>query len=115
MFTKLSGKPPHTHRLELDGQGTGETVDTSYGVLHTHKVTDFVCCEPEIDKVEKHIHDIDAPEATLHMEGDVPVVEEVKKDSMAETIKVKVEVEVPKESDNPGHHAKTKANVAEKY
>ena len=42
MFTKKDGEPEHNHRLEVDGSGTGETIDTSLGMPHTHKVKDWV-------------------------------------------------------------------------
>ena len=53
MFTKKAGDPEHNHRIEVDGDGTGETIDTSCGVPHTHKLTNW-----SVEEVSGHTHAI---------------------------------------------------------
>ena len=52
MFTSKDNE--HNHQLAIDGQGTGKTIDTSYGVPHTHEVKDYV-----VEEVKDHIHTIE--------------------------------------------------------
>lgn len=56
MFTNKSGDPEHNHRMEVDGNGTGETIDTSAGMPHTHEIKDWAVSKGKDD----HTHGVSA-------------------------------------------------------
>lgn len=95
MFTKKSGEPEHNHRMEVDGNGTGETIDTSCGMPHTHQIKDW-----KVEKVHGHDHPISADyiqgmnsvgngdeEVTLVGEGET-IEEKIEKKTIEISVKV---------------------------
>jgi hypothetical protein len=66
MFTTKDGKRPHTHQAEVDGNGEGETIDTSDGPKHRHDIYDFKV-EPGGD--DEHTHELVTEEAEAFSES----------------------------------------------
>ena len=58
MFTTKSGKWPHTHRVEIDGEGNGKTIDTSYGPVHNHEIENYQVSESKLSD-DPHTHEVD--------------------------------------------------------
>lgn len=69
MFTSKNGIVPHNHRVEIDGNGNGYTLDTNFGTPHTHEIKDF---EVLAGGVDKHTHDkLEPPNRKFsHMDGE---------------------------------------------
>lgn len=73
MFTEKSGKPIHNHRYDVDGNGTGETIDTLGASVHVHEIKDWVV-QPGGE--DEHTHEI--PDE--NKDRNAVVVDETKKD-----------------------------------
>lgn len=97
MFTKKTND--HNHRMEVDGQGTGETLDTSKGLPHTHKIDNW-----KVEEKNGHTHAVSSDYiqgTTEYGNGDesVTIVGEgesmkEKVDKITEGLKVEVSVKV---------------------
>lgn len=57
MFTSKAGEHEHNHRVDIDGQGDGKTIDTSYGVPHTHQVKNYKVLPVE-GALDTHTHEV---------------------------------------------------------
>jgi plastocyanin len=99
MFTSKDGEHPHNHRVEINEQGNGKTIDTSYGPAHTHKIEDY-----KIKESNDHVHDdLEPPQKVVWTNGDDdPHNVTVKEDRQSmkdkiekQKLKVSVELEVP--------------------
>ena len=87
MFTKKAGDPEHVHQMEVDGEGTGETISTSVGVPHTHKIDNWT-----VEEKDGHTHAVssDYVKGTeVYGNGDEAVIIE-----RGESVSKKIEVEV---------------------
>jgi hypothetical protein len=71
MFTSKSGKWPHNHRVEVDGDGNGKTIDTSYGPVHTHEVKNYEVLPSELSD-DDHEHTVDVDGSARWKAGDTP-------------------------------------------
>lgn len=94
MFTTKSGKWPHTHRVELDGDGNGQTLDTSYGPVHTHKIENYQVEEAKLSD-DPHTHEVDVDGNKKWVNGKpAKYTEEKRSKPEIPQNKIKVEVEV---------------------
>lgn len=108
MFTTKAGETPHTHKVELDGQGTGQTIDTSDGPLHTHKIENYVVAEANLAK-DGHTHDVDVDGVKVWRNGDTPKVSSDDDKSIKDKLedikesgnRIKIEVEVCLDGQQP--------------
>lgn len=97
LFTSKDEK--HNHRIEMDGQGTGTTIDTSYGVPHTHKIKDYV-----VEEKDGHTHTVSQPKKEdilgENKDNNQPVVSDMEHESTEENIeKHKLQIEIKVKSD----------------
>jgi hypothetical protein len=87
MFTTTDGDPEHNHKVEPDGNGTGETLDTSEGPKHTHEVKDYKVAPGGEDQ---HTHELETELDKSYMEETSkkqPRVEAVERKPMKDAIK----------------------------
>lgn len=71
MFT-IKDETGHSHKVNIDGAGNGETQMTDKGVPHTHEIIDFIVQE-KLD----HTHELDKDvikTTSIYKEGDPPKV-----------------------------------------
>lgn len=87
MFTTTDGEPKHNHKVEPDGNGTGETLDTSEGPKHTHEIKEYRVMPGGDDE---HTHELETETDKSYMEETdkkQPRVEAVERKPMKDAIK----------------------------
>ena len=73
MFTTKAGKLEHNHMVDVDGQGSGHTIDTSYGPPHTHEITNWIVSKNKVGG-EPHIHEVVNEHLAYIKEGQKPKI-----------------------------------------
>ena len=87
MFTSKDGNPEHTHQVEVDGNGNGETVDTSDGPVHDHEIKNYKALAGGEDS---HTHTVESENAIVKGDDEGPTVTEVGRKSMKDAIQEKM-------------------------
>lgn len=92
MFT-IKDDTGHSHKVNIDGNGNGETISTDKGPPHTHQIEDY-CVLEKLD----HIHEIDQDvkkTESVYKEGDPPkVTMEERSPSLSEKIQNNINITV---------------------
>jgi hypothetical protein len=77
MFSEKAGEPEHNHKVEVDGEGTGQTISTSDGPVHTHKIENWVMAPSKgmKDRGDEHVHHIDHQSVAGYDMQNIPKVD----------------------------------------
>jgi hypothetical protein len=99
MWTKKNDdeKYPHKHRCELDGEGTGVTVHTSNGPVHTHDVINY-----EIQEYKGHTHEMQDGSSDIRGYGNTSGEKKVEVDDKPGVKSIKEKMDEKKDEKKEG-------------